>query len=315
MPATSSSAPGKAILLGEHAVVYGQPALAVPVNQVKARAYISALPLNPSGTIKIDAPDIQLNTELSNLDEKHAFKVLFNVLQNELNIKVFPALSIKIKSEIPIASGLGSGAAVTIAILRGVSSFLGCPLENEKISALAFEVEKIYHGTPSGIDNTVITYEKPVYFKHGEDTKILSFPKTFQLLVADSGISSQTAEVVMDVRYQWQKDPETYNAIFSKIGAISLNGKNAIEQGNIQKLGQLMNEDHNLLQDLNVSNSKLDQLVNAALLSGALGAKVSGAGRGGNMIALVTDSSISMVKKALLDAGAVRVIFSEIKSG
>ena len=315
MPAASSSAPGKAILLGEHAVVYGQPALAVPVNQVKARAYISALPLKPSGTIQIDAPDIQLNTTLSNLDENHAFKVLFNVLQNELNIKVFPALSVKIKSEIPIASGLGSGAAVTIAILRGVSSFLGCPLENEKISALAFKVEKIYHGTPSGIDNTVITYEKPVYFKHGEEIKILSFPGTIQLLVADSGISSQTAEVVMDVRSQWQKDSKTYDAVFSKIGTISFSGKEAIEQGNIQKLGQLMNEDHSLLKVLHVSNPKLDQLVNAALQSGALGAKLSGAGRGGNMIALVTEESVSKVKKALLDAGAVRVIFSEIKSG
>ena len=313
MPSTSSSAPGKAILLGEHAVVYGQPALAVPVNQVKARAYISPLPGNPPDTILINAPDIHLNTELSALEDKNSFKSLFSVIKDELKIKSFPAFSIKIKSELPIASGLGSGAAVSIAVIRAVSTFLGCPLENERISALAFEVEKLYHGTPSGIDNTVITYEKPVFFIRGEKMEILSFQVPFHLLVADSGISSRTSEVVLDLRNRWLKEPEKYDELFFKIGNISLRGKNAIEKGDLQELGKLMNEDHSLLRELDVSNTKLDELVNAAQLSGALGAKLSGAGRGGNMIALVTEANISKVKEALLSAGAKNILLSEIK--
>ena len=314
MPSTASSAPGKAILLGEHAVVYGHPAVAVPVNQVQAKVYITPAPGKPSGTVFITAPDIHFEDNLTTLDKDHSFRVLFELVLNELNIHSFPAFNLKIKSSIPIASGLGSGAAVSIAILRGVTEFLGCSLENEKISALAFKVEKIYHGTPSGIDNTVITYEKPIFFKRGDKIEILTVLEPIFLLVADSGISSQTAEVVLDLRRRWQANPEFFNPIFEAIGKISLEGKSAVEKGDINLLGRLMNENHNKLQILDVSNNILDKMVNAALQAGAIGAKLSGAGRGGNMISLVSKNSIYRVEEALKQAGAKSVIHSKIKS-
>src|SRR5512143_1729297 len=172
---THSSAPGKIILFGEHAVVYGRPALAVPVTQVHADVEI--LDSSRAG-IWIDAPDINLHAELNTLPSDHP---LASVIHNFLFIsrtraersgsrdeaRHFPNLSIKISSTIPVASGLGSGAAVTVALTRALSSFLFHPMNDEEVNAFTYEIEKLHHGTPSGIDNTVVTYAKPVYFIKG----------------------------------------------------------------------------------------------------------------------------------------------------
>src|SRR5215510_13164699 len=155
---TSSSAPGKIILFGEHAVVYGRPALAVPVTQVHADVEIAD---STSAGIWIQAPDIDLLAELNTLPSDHPIAAVIHNLFFLSRVSPFPNLDIKITSTIPVASGLGSGAAVTVALARALSTHIHYPMDNEQISAFAFEIEKLHHGTPSGIDNSVVMYARP----------------------------------------------------------------------------------------------------------------------------------------------------------
>ena len=312
MPAYSASAPGKIILFGEHAVVYGRPAIAVPVMQVRAKAIVMAEPRSPRGLVRLIAPDIGMETTLANLPEDHPMAVVIHKAAAAMQVTHIPACSIQITSSIPIAGGMGSGAAVSVAILRGLSALLGRPLSDEQISDLVYESELIYHGTPSGIDNTVITYARPVYFVKGQPIAILSVKQPFTLVIADSGIKSPTAVAVGDVRQSWESHPEKFEQLFDAAGAIATSGRQAIESGKVEALGPLMNENQDLLRQMGVSSPQLDKLVEAALTAGAQGAKLSGAGRGGSMIALVQPESVNLVTTALLNSGAVGTIVTQV---
>jgi len=319
MPAISASAPGKVILFGEHAVVYGQPAIAVPVNQVRARAIISARPDRPSGWVSLQAPDIGLEASLEELPADNPLSLAISGVFKATNISRIPAMAIRITSTIPIAAGLGSGAAVSVAIIRALSEFLGQPLPDEQVSILAYEVEKLHHGTPSGIDNTVITYEKPVYFARtteGEAGQVDRFnvARPFTILIGDSGVPSPTAVTVGDVRSAWQDKGILYERLFASTGAIVNQARQAIENGDIAALGPLMDENQDLLVKMGVSSAELDHLVRAARQAGASGAKLSGGGRGGNMIALVPRETAEQIADALISAGATNTIVTEVKS-
>ncbi len=312
MPAYSASAPGKIILFGEHAVVYGRPAIAIPVMQVRAKAIVMAEPRSPHGLVRLIAPDIGMETTLASLPEDHPMAVVIHKAAAAMQVTHIPACSIQITSSIPIAGGMGSGAAVSVAILRALSALLGRPLSDEQISTLVYEAELIYHGTPSGIDNTVITYAKPVYYIKGKPMEILSVKRSFNLVIADSGIKSPTAVAVGDVRQAWESHPQKFEQLFDAIGAIAASGRKAIEAGKVETLGPLMNENQDLLRQMGVSSPGLDNLVEAALTAGASGAKLSGAGRGGSMIALVQPEAVDLVATALLNAGAVGTIATEV---
>jgi mevalonate kinase len=313
MPALSFSAPGKVILFGEHAVVYGQPAIAVPVTEVAAKAIITPDLAADSGSIHITAPQISLDANLSKLPVANPLAVAIRSTLDALSIKQPPAFKLRITSTIPVAGGLGSGAAVSVAIIRAVSAFLGHPLSDVQVSALAFEVEKLHHGTPSGIDNTVITYNKAVYYIKGKPIETISIAKPFTIVIADSGISTPTKETVGDVRRAWETDPESYNNIFETIGNLAIATRKSIEQANNEALGPLMNTNHQLLQQLNVSSPELDKLVLAARDAGALGAKLSGGGRGGNIIALASQERANEIKTVLEVAGAKSAFATIVK--
>ncbi len=314
MPAFAARAPAKAILFGEHAVVYGRPAIAVPVSQVQARASVTAEPLAPPGRVWLEAPDIGLNCDLAGLPANHPAQLLVRGLLKTLAIDHLPALRLRITSTIPIAAGLGSGAAVSVAALRAISAFLGHPLADEQVNALAFEVEKAYHGTPSGIDNTVVTYARPLYFMKGQPFELLKVAEPFTLVIADSGISSPTAAAVAGVRERWQSAPEQYEALFDEIAAVVRAARQAIERGEIENLGQLMDQNPRLLAKIGVSSLELERLVEAAREAGALGAKLSGGGLGGNMLALVPPDQAATVAAALTQAGATRTITSVVQA-
>lgn len=319
MPAITATAPGKAILLGEHAVVYGQPAIAVPVIQVKARAIVTARPDRPRGWVGVQAPDIELETTLTDLPEDDPLARVISDVLDTLAVPLSPACTIRITSTIPIAAGLGSGAAISVAIIRALSEFLGRPLPNELVSNLAYEVEKVHHGTPSGIDNTVITYEKPVYYtKTREDSQgqisILQVAKPISLVIGDSGVSSPTALTVGDVRQAWLEDREFYAGLFSRIGDLVKSALAAIENGDIPLLGRLMDANQILLEKMGVSSPELDRLIRAARQAGAYGAKLSGGGRGGNMIALAPGDAAGEIAEALTKDGAVNSLVTVISS-
>jgi mevalonate kinase len=304
-----ASAPGKIILFGEHAVVYGRPALAVPVTQVHADVDVVD---SPRSGIWIEAPDVNLHAELNTLPSDHP---IASVIHNFLflsRLSRFPNLEIKIVSTIPVASGLGSGAAVTVALTRALAAHLNHEMTVEDINVFTYEIEKLHHGTPSGIDNTVITYARPVYFVKEQPIETFKVGKPFTMVIADTGIFAPTKESVGDVRRLWMNDRSRWETTFDKIGEISFTARRAIEAGRPELLGDLMNENHAVLKALTVSSSELDQLVQAALNAGAPGAKLSGGGRGGNMIALVDPEKAETVSQALKKAGAKNTIITQV---
>jgi mevalonate kinase len=306
---TSSSAPGKIILFGEHAVVYGYPALAVPVTQVQATATVSK---NSRRGMIIEAPNINLTSELASLPPDHPLSVVVQGVYSALKITHTPACTLYIQSTIPVASGLGSGAAVSVAVIRALSEFLGHPFTNEQVNKLAFEAEKLYHGTPSGIDNTVITFGRPVYFVKKKPIKTFHVGVPFTIMIASTGIPAPTKESVESVRMLWQENKPHWEKVFTKVGEVVWNARQAIERGDIAELGRLMDANHALLQSMKVSSTELDHLVTAARNAGARGAKLSGGGRGGNLIALVEKENASEIARALNKAGAKRTIVTEV---
>ncbi|MFQ6100538.1 MAG: mevalonate kinase [Anaerolineae bacterium] len=304
-----STAPGKVILFGEHAVVYERPAIAVPVTQV--RATVTAEPASPGDGLMLVAPDLGKSISLATAPQSDPLAAAARFTLTHLSAAE-PDAVLTVSSTIPIAGGLGSGAAVSTALVRALAGFLGRTLEPAEISALVFEVEKIHHGTPSGIDNTVVTYEQPVYFVRGRHIERLTVGEPFTLLIGDTGIPSPTGKVVGRVRRGWKREPARYDALFDQMGDIADEARRAIESGDIDTLGPLMDENHELLIELGVSSPQLDDLVEMARLTGAMGAKLSGAGRGGNMIALVEDDLAEEVTEALREAGAERIIRTRV---
>jgi mevalonate kinase len=305
-----ASAPGKIILFGEHAVVYSRPALAVPVNQVQVEVDISD---SAQPGIWIHAPIIGLQAELTTLPSNHPIASVILRAMQHLEIFPRPHISITIESTIPVASGLGSGAAVSVALVRALSSFFSHPLKNQQINDLVYETEKLYHGTPSGIDNTVITYNMPVFYLKDKPIETFKVGKPFTIVIGDTGIPAPTKESVGDVRRLWLRDPNRFESIFNEVAQISTMARHFIESGRPELLGELMDQNHEFLQELTVSSPELDALVLAARQAGAQGAKLSGGGRGGNMIALVDSASAESVAQALLSARAKRTIITEIK--
>jgi mevalonate kinase len=311
MPAFTATAPGKIILFGEHAVVYGEPAIAAPLPSLQARAVISPLIDAEPGLILIEAPQIDLSAELSELDAEQPLKAAISGVQEALGISHSPACQISVTSSIPSGSGLGSGAAVSTAIIRAYAAFLGKRLGDEEVSRLAFEVEKIHHGTPSGIDNTVIAHQKAVYYQKGERFHFLEVPTGFSMLVINSGSPGNTFNAVQQVRQGWEKEPDRYNRIFTAAGEISRQARERIEAGMPEDLGPLMDSNHSLLQELGVSTPEIDRLAVAARQAGALGAKLSGGGLGGHLIALVESGGEGITQK-VVEAGAASALMMEI---
>jgi mevalonate kinase len=306
---SSASAPGKIILFGEHAVVYGRPALAVPVSQIRATVEVEA---SSRPGVWIEAPDVGLASELAQLASDQPLAAAVRGVFSALGIASFPAIQIRISSSIPVASGLGSGAAVSVALIRALSAHLGQPLSDEQVSALAFEIEKLHHGTPSGIDNTVVTYARPVYFVKGQPPETFKVGAPFTVVIGDTGVAASTKAAVSDVRSLWQTAPGRWEDVFDQVGEIARQARAAIESGDVSALGPLMDANQVLLQRMSVSSPELERLLSAARAAGAQGAKLSGGGRGGNMIALVAKEKAPAVAEALQSAGAKRTIITRV---
>lgn len=271
---TTAKACGKIILFGEHAVVYGKSGIAVPIKDLSTQVLVEPFCLLSVSYDRILEEDQKLKTE-------NLIEFLLKKLKIKSNIKI------NISSTIPISSGLGSSASLCVALIRAFSNYFVLNLKIEKVNEIAFECEKIFHGTPSGIDNTVISYEKPVFFTKG-NKEILNVKTPMNIIIANIGLRISTKEVVLGVRDRYNQNKEKYSKIFNEINQISINAKICIENGDIKKLGKLMILNQNLLREIEVSLSKLDLLCEVALANGAYGAKLAGAGKGGNMIILTS---------------------------
>jgi mevalonate kinase len=310
MTLVEASAPGKVILFGEHAVVYGRPAIAVPVLNVAARASLE--PAAEAG-LRIVAADLGRDYWLAEAGPDDPLAVVVRAALEHLGRPAPPA-TLYISSTIPLGRGLGSGAAISTAIVRALARFFDQSLDPAEVSDLVFEVEKLYHGTPSGIDNTVVAFAQPVYFIKGRPIQRLQVARPFTLVIGDTGLVSPTHRSVGDLRRRWQENQNLYEGYFDEIGVIARQARMAIEREETDSaaIGKLMNENQELLVTIGVSSPELDRLIAAAHRAGALGAKLSGAGWGGNMIALARPDAAAAVAAALTGAGASGVIVTEV---
>lgn len=307
-----TSAPGKIILFGEHAVVYGIPAIAVPLLDLRVTVNWTQTNDNTLVIIGKDHNHKQILVDFDMDDLQNPLTSVISQVLKHYNAPT-PSASIEIQSDIPIASGLGSGAAVSTALGRAIASISKHNIPTDVLNRIVFETEKIHHGTPSGIDNTVIVYEQAIKFIKHRPIEALTIRKPFSLIVADTGIPAPTHESVGDVRALYEADQQRIQGIFDVIGTIVHSAIDCIARGDIPQLGALMTQNHECLQELTVSSKELDALVHVALDQGALGAKLSGGGRGGNMIALVQNDMIEHITQHLIEAGATRVFSTLVK--
>ncbi|MFZ4849632.1 MAG: mevalonate kinase [Caldilinea sp.] len=306
----TATAPGKIILVGEHAVVYGRPAIAAPVWQCVATATIRAAAPGAGCTLYAHDTGQQLRLGEGSVEEPLAIVARLALAQLGLDR---PDWQIDLRSDIPIASGLGSGAALSTALVRAIFRQAGCEVDPATLSALVYESERFYHGTPSGIDNTVVAYGQPIWFLKGAALQPFHPGCALTIVIADSGVRSPTKETVGDVRTGWLRDPARYEAIFDAIGETVVQARLAMERGDLLGLGALLDANQGWLEELAVSSVLLRRLIEVARNAGALGAKLSGGGRGGNVIALVDAAAVDRVCAAFTAAGAARVLVTRIE--
>lgn len=296
----SGSASAKTILFGEHAVVYGEPGLAIPLPTLRARAAIHAAP--HSNRIRVHAPQVGIDAPLDSLPDLNPIRAVVTLFSERMKRQLPAGITLAIDSDIPVAAGLGSGAAVSIALIRALSALVQLPLSPDEISDLAYEIEKIHHGTPSGIDNVVIAAERPILFIKGKSAEPLDVQLDLPLVIVDSGEKSNTIDVVADVRRGYPANEK----LIRRIGKLTRRGIDALLSHDLSALGSLMNENQRLLDALNVSNETLNRLTTLAVAHGALGAKLTGAGCGGNIIALCADAADAQrITKILSEAGGI----------
>ncbi len=314
MISTHASASAKIILFGEHAVVYGHPAVAIPLQDVRASAAVS-IDFSISSPI-IEANDLKIRTRLE--DQSHPDSIVPIIKTIELfneRVAKLPKSGWRLTlwSKIPIGRGLGSSAATSIAVLRALLKAMNKILLPKELIELSFELEKIHHGKPSGIDNTVISLEKPILFRKDREPAAIK-PGNIFFVVGDTGIGKKTADVVSQVAEARNKHTEQYDRIFDQIGQIALEGSRAVKDGDAKKMGHLMNENQALLEKINVSSPELDNLINAARSHGAIGAKLCGAGKGGCMVTVTRDfNTAKIVADQLLKAGAAKSFITKLK--
>lgn len=309
-----TSAPAKVILCGEHAVVYGRPAIALPLGDLRAEVLIS--PAAPGSGLQLHAPDLGqawiVASHPTHPLSELALATLDHLAQPE------PDLVLTLHSQIPLASGMGSGAAIATALVRALCAAFEVSLAPAVISNLVYASERRFHGTPSGIDNTVIAYEQALWFVRASTPDAaptlepLEIGAPLTLVLGDTGVRSATRLPVGAVRAAWQADPARYEALFTAIGALATQARAALASGDQRALGTILDANQAYLGELGVSSPELDRLVAAARAAGALGAKLAGAGWGGIMLALVEPDQAQSLAAALRAADAAHVFITRV---
>jgi len=283
---------GKTILFGEHFVVYGLPAIASALG-VFTTADVKVVE-GKGWTVEDQRP---ATPGYKKKKYEEAMRSISNVI-NYLNIDTEnQKLEISFAGDLIAASGVGASAAQCTSLARALGNTFNLDLDDEKINEAAYEGEKAYHGTPSGIDNTASTYGGLIWFvkslSGGKNTmERLQSPRRMALVIANSGITASTAEVVADVRRLKEEHPAKFSRIFSVYAKLAEEARKALLKGDIATVGNLMNQNHKLLQQITVSGEINDELVGISLRNGAIGAKMTGTGRGGLVISLAENEDI-----------------------
>jgi hydroxymethylglutaryl-CoA reductase len=292
--AERSSACGKIILLGEHAVVYGRPAIALPIPLA-----VESLVRKGGNGIDLVIPRWGLEQKVKAGAGQGLSGILHHILE-ELEL-ANENMTIEVIPHVPRAMGLGGSSAMAVAIIRSVDHAYNLGLSSDRINRLAYECEKAAHGTPSGIDNTIATYGAPLLYQR-EATQdnasgganatydTIQITEPVPLVIGITGRESLTANTVARVRLAWENNQTRYDGIFDQIAALTRAGIDALRDAHFRELGDLMNLCHGYLNALQVSTPALEELIHIARANGALGAKLTGGGGGGSIIALCPDS-------------------------
>ncbi|WP_284141608.1 MULTISPECIES: mevalonate kinase [unclassified Virgibacillus] len=270
----------KLILIGEHAVVHGQPAIAIPFPLVGVESVVEYVP----GAIKIDSTFY--HGPIASAPK--SLKGVINSIYATLEYLELPKsdLLIQIKSSIPPGKGLGSSASVAIAVIKSIFAYAERAYTQDELLKLANIAETYNHGAPSGIDTLTITTETPIWFEKEQPIHFIKPADDFHFIVADSGTIGDTRSAVQSVADLLKAAPKKIQSKLEKIGSLTHQAKHALEKAGKQILGQLLDEAQKELEALGVSDASLNRLIHIARQEGALGAKLTGGGNGGCIVAL-----------------------------
>jgi mevalonate kinase len=277
---------GKVILFNEHFVVHGIPGIVSAIN-LTTDAKVKKI-IGNGINVKDERKGTEVYTEKKKIQQKESIERMLRMMG--LDLEKLP-LEIWLGGDLPTFSGIGASAASSVAIARAISEEFEMKLSDEKINEIAYEAERAYAGTPSGIDNTAATYGGLLWFKKnlsgGPNTiERLKIKKPVEIVMGNTGVVANTEAMVAGVAERKSRYPEKYNKLFKQAEELVYEGKRTLEKFDLKKIGKLMNENHRLLQAIEVSSKELDQLVEIALNQGAFGAKLTGGGGGGCMVAL-----------------------------
>ena len=295
---------GKVILLGEHSVVYGRHAIAVPA-PVNIRTKVE----DTKDDILLMIPSWGVEYRLDkNPENRQSFEKPAGLILDQMGLSQ-KGMKIEVFSDIPRGMGLGGSAAVAVSIIKAMNNHFNLELTQDEINQMAFESEKIAHGKPSGIDNTMATLGCPLIYRGGDKPLIepLNINQPFSILVGFTPNEGLTAKTVSLVRDLWKNNTAVYEKVFDEIDSMVLQSIQAIQNNDFELLGHLMNMNHGLLNSLQVSTPELERLIMIARESGALGAKLTGGGGGGAMIALCEDTDT--IQAAIESEGCETLVF------
>ena len=302
---------GKTILFGEHFVVHGVPGIA------------SAVDSAADAEVRKIARGINVTDERSGAKGYAEKKKLQQIESIERMLKAMgldpkkAAMDIWLGGNLPGFSGLGASAASSVAIARAIAEEFNLDLSDERINDAAYEAEKAYAGNPSGIDNTAATFGGLIWFKKnlsgGSNTiEQLSIREPVEIVIGNTGIVANTKAMVAGVAERKKQNPEKYSAIFRQAEKLAHEGRKALEEFNLRKVGELMDENHRLLQEIEVSCKELDYLVDLARKQGAFGAKMTGGGGGGCMLALTPAKDLQEKVAAAMEDEGFKVLRTKI---
>jgi mevalonate kinase len=302
---------GKVILFGEHFVVHGVPGI---VSAIDSTADAEIRRTKKGITIVDERKGTKGYAEEKKTQQLESIDRILKAMEIEPKTVSF---SIWLGGNLPGFSGLGASAASSVAIARAIAQELGKKLSDEKINEIAYEAEKAYAGTPSGIDNTAATYGGLLWFKKnmigGPNTiEKLRVRKPVEIIIGSTGIVANTKAMVAGVAERKQKYPEKYDALFEQAEGLALVARKALLAFDLKKVGELMNENHRLLQEIEVSGKELDYLVDLARKHGAFGAKLTGGGGGGCMTALTPTTELQEAVATAIEKEGYEVLRTKI---
>lgn len=307
---------GKIILLGEHSVVYGRPAiaagLAIGCTANAAPAELDSLMVEP-WSVRVEAARAEDDPERELL--RRGFAVVCELATERARAagrSQRQALSVHASLQIPGGAGLGGSAALSVAVIRALADVLGDTPSDEDVVAASLAWERVFHGNPSGIDSAMAVTGGLSWYVRGQPLKRVSAARGLHLVIGNSGEHGSTKAMVASVARQHARDPGKAEQIFDAIAALVRNAQTALEEGEHARLGQLMDLNQTLLNTLMLSTAKLEHMCQLARSAGALGAKLTGGGGGGCMIALAASAEATEPIVAALGSAGFNAFSVEV---